>query len=248
MMALPIMLTSVIKSEPTFMIDGPALWGTACWLGLLTAVSPCPLATNLAATACLARRVDSRLRGAMGALVYTLGRVSAYAVIALILKYGILAAPAISQALQRWTTPILGPILILTAMVLLGLITLPVWFSAASQSGAEKWASRGITGEFILGFLFALSFCPVSAAIFFGSLLPLTLASGQLWAPIMAYGIGTAAPVAVFALIMTASTRASSKLLGGITRTQPFMMKLAGFILLAAGLYLTARDTLAIIS
>lgn len=247
MMVPPIILTSVIKSEPISMIDGLPLWGTACWLGLLTAVSPCPLATNLAATACLARRIDSRQRAALGALVYTLGRVSAYAVIALILRYGLFAAPAISQALQRWTTPILGPILILTAMVLFDLIKLPVSFSATSQSGAEKWASRGITGEFILGFLFALSFCPVSAAIFFGSLLPLTLASGQLWAPIMGFGIGTAAPVAGVALIMICSTRASSKLLGGITRTQPLMIKLAGFILLAAGLYLSARDTLAII-
>ena len=52
-----------------------AMLGTALWLGLLTSISPCPLATNLAATAYLARRVESRRRAVTGAVAYTLGRV-----------------------------------------------------------------------------------------------------------------------------------------------------------------------------
>lgn len=218
--------------------------GTALWLGLLTSVSPCPLATNLAATAYLSRRVDSRRRAVMGTAAYTLGRVAAYGAIAGLLALGLASAPAVSQNLQRWIAPVLGPLLVLTAMVLLGLISLPFQTSFASQASAEKWASRGLLGEFALGFLFALSFCPVSAALFFASLIPLALGSGAIAAPVVLYGIGTAAPVAGFALLMIFSARAASNLAGGIAKLQPWILKATGILLLIAGLYLTARDTL----
>ncbi|MBN8460851.1 MAG: sulfite exporter TauE/SafE family protein [Verrucomicrobia bacterium] len=223
------------------------LYGGALWLGLLTAVSPCPLATNLAATAYLARRVESRRRAIAGTLAYTLGRIGAYAAIAGLLALGLASAPAISQGLQRWMTPLLGPLLILTGMLLLGLLSLPISMSFSSQASAEKWASRGLLGELILGFVFALSFCPVSAALFFGSLIPLALGSGNILLPVTLYGIGTAVPVAVFALVMIFSTRAASNLAGGITRAQPWILKITGGLLLLAGLYLTARDTLVIL-
>lgn len=224
-----------------------ALYGGALWLGLLTAVSPCPLATNLAATAYLARRVDSRGRAITGTVAYTLGRVAAYAAIAGLLALGLASAPALSQGLQRWMTPLLGPLLILTGMILTGLLSLPISMGIASQASAEKWASRGLLGELVLGVLFALSFCPVSAALFFGSLIPLALGSGNILLPVTLYGIGTAAPVAAFALVMIFSSRLASKLAGGIHKVQPVILKITGAPLIAAGLYLTLRDTLAIL-
>lgn len=218
--------------------------GTALWLGLLTSVSPCPLATNLAATAYLSRRVESRRRAIAGTVAYILGRVAAYSSIAGLLAFGLASAPAVSQNLQRWTAPLLGPLLVLTAMVLLGLIRLPFQSSFATQASAERWASRGWFGEFALGFLFALSFCPVSAALFFGSLIPLALGSGAVAAPVVLYGIGTAAPVAGISLLMVFSARAASRLAGGITKLQPWILKATGLLLVIAGLFLTARDTL----
>ena len=221
--------------------------GTALWLGVLTSISPCPLATNLAATAYLSRRVDCRKRAIKGTLAYTLGRIGAYAAIAGLLAAGLASAPGISHGLQRWMPPMLGPLLILTAMVLLGLISLPFGKSLISQDGAEKWASRGLFGDVALGFLFALSFCPVSAALFFGSLIPLALGSGRIVLPVALFGIGTAAPVSAFALVMIFSTRGASRLVGDVTRLQPWILKSTGALLLAAGLYLTARDTLGVI-
>lgn len=226
------------------MNDIAAIYGAALWLGLLTAVSPCPLATNLAATAYLSRRVESRSRAVGGALAYTLGRIAAYGSIAGILSFGVASAPALSQGLQRWMPPLLGPMLILTGMVLIGLLSLPLGMRLANQASAEKWASRGLSGEWVLGFLFALSFCPVSAALFFGSLLPATLGSGRVAVPVMLYGIGTAAPVAAFSLLMIFSTRISSDLVGGIQKIQPAVLKVTGVMLLIGGIYLTFRDTL----
>lgn len=220
------------------------LAGGAFWLGVLTSVSPCPLASNLAATAWLSHRVDSRTRAITGTLAYTIGRVTAYASIAGLLALGISSAPAVSQNLQRWMTPLLGPLLVIAAMVMLGLIPLPFRTAFLSQQGAEKWAARGGFGAFALGFIFALSFCPVSAALFFGSLIPLALGSGNIAGPVLSYGIGTAAPVVLFALLMIFSTRIASKLAGGISKLQPRVLQGTGILLLMAGLYLIARDTL----
>lgn len=223
-----------------------ALLWAAAWLGLLTAVSPCPLATNLAATAYLARRVESRRKAVLGTLWYTVGRALAYVAVAALLALGLASAPGLSHGLQKWLPPMLGPLLVLAAMVLLGLLPLPFAANAANQASAERWAQRGWLGDVVLGFLFALSFCPVSAALFFGSLLPLALESGVVMAPVVVYGVATAAPVAAFSLVMIFSARAASRLAGGLSRWQPVMMKATGVLLLVAGLYLTLRHTLGI--
>jgi cytochrome c-type biogenesis protein len=228
------------------MNDGLVIAG-ALWLGLLTSISPCPLASNLAAIAYLSRRVESRRKALAGAAAYTLGRVAAYAAIAGLLALGVVGAPEMSQNLQRWIAPFLGPLLILTAMVLLDLITLPFQLAAASQGRADHWAARGWWGELVLGFLFALSFCPVSAALFFGSLVPLALGSGQPVLPVVLYGIGTAAPIAALALVMAFSMRAASRAAGGLAKARPWIAKVTGVLLLLAGLYLTADSTLGIL-
>jgi len=220
-----------------------ALLWWAAWLGLLTAVSPCPLATNLAATAYLSRRVDSRRKAVMGALWYTVGRAAAYVAVAMLLALGLASAPGISNGLQKWLPPLIGPLLVVAAMVLLGLLRLPFAPSAASQESAERWAKRGWFGDVMLGFLFALSFCPVSAALFFGSLLPLAVQSGSVILPVAIYGVATAVPVAAFSLLMIFSTLIASRLAGGLSRWQPVMMRVTGVILLLAGLYLMVRHT-----
>lgn len=213
-------------------------------LGLVTAVSPCPLATNVAATVWLARHAASRRRAVLGALAYTLGRVLAYSSIAALLALGALGAPAVSAALQRWLPPFVGPLLVLTAMVLLDLLPLPWVGSGRSQATAQRLARLGVLGEVLLGLLFALTFCPVSAALFFGSLLPQALGGPSVAQPVIAFGVGTSIPVAVFALGVVFSAKFASRFGAGIVRWQPRIRVGTGLVLLALGLLLIARDTL----
>lgn len=222
----------------------PAVCLSGFALGIVTAVSPCPLATNVAATVWLARHAASRRRAVLGALAYTTGRVLAYGSIALLLALGALGAPSASTALQQWLPPFVGPLLVLTAMVLLGLLNLPWTGGQRDQATAERLARLGVLGELLLGCLFALTFCPVSAALFFGSLLPQALASPSVALPVLAYGIGTALPVAVFALGVVFSAGFASRCGAGITRWQPRIRFGTGVALLGLGLYLIGRDTL----
>lgn len=218
--------------------------GSGFVLGLITAVSPCPLATNVAATVWLSRHAASRRRAIVGALAYTAGRVAAYGAIAAVLALGALGAPVLSTALQEWLPPFVGPLLVLTAMVLLDLLPLPWTGGGTSQATAERLARLGVLGELALGCLFALTFCPVSAALFFGSLLPQALAGPAAAPAVIAYGIGTAIPVGVFAVGVAVSAGFAAHFGQGIVRWQPRIRTGTGVALLLLGLYLIARDTL----
>lgn len=229
-------------------MDGTlAATGSGIVLGLITAVSPCPLATNLAATVWLTRHASSKRRALFGALAYTVGRVVAYGTIAALLALGALGAPAVSRGLQEWLPPFVGPLLVLTAMVLLELLPMPWGGKGMSQGTAERLARFGVAGEFALGFVFALSFCPASAALFFGSLLPQALACPNAAPPVVAYGIGTAIPIGIFAVAVAIGAGFASRFGEGIVRWQPRIRTVTGTILLLLGIYLLARDTIGIL-
>lgn len=174
-------------------------------MGILTSISPCPLATSIAATTVLARRLGNTRRAAAGVLAYTLGRVAAYALLAGILFFGLASMPALFAFLRQEVLPLVGPILILAGMVVLGWLPLPVHWKLGTSATADRISRRGIAGEFALGGLFALSFCPVSAALFFGSLIPLAATSPLSLGAVVLYGIGTALPVGIVSGIAVVS-------------------------------------------
>lgn len=226
--------------------ENVTVWGGFV-LGLVTAVSPCPLATNLAAASWLARHAASRRRAVVGACVYTVGRVAAYGVVAAILAFGLLGAPSLSGLLQRWLPPLLGPLLVVVGMVLLEWLSLPWRFGGAGQATALRLAGAGLLGEFALGFVFALSFCPVSAALFFGSLLPPALSSGAPLLPVVAFGVGTALPIGVFAVSVALGAGLIGRIGSDLPRWQGRIRRGAGAGLILIGLYLILRDTLQVL-
>jgi len=150
---------------------------SALWLGVLTSVSPCPLATNIAAVSYLSHRLDDTSRVFARGVAYTAGRIATYAALGAVLVAGLLRAPVVSVLLGRYLNQFLGPLLILVGMVLLDLLPMPALGGSVAARFRERLAGRGgVVGAFALGALFALSFCPVSAALFFGSLVPLAAA------------------------------------------------------------------------
>ena len=170
--------------------------GTAFWLGVLTSISPCPLATNIAAVSYIARRVErTELVLASGAL-YAAGRTITYLVLGVVLSASLLAVPEVSHVLQKYMGMLMGPLLIVVGMFLLELLTLAAGSGPGWLAGLQARADElGVWGSAVLGVVFALTFCPSSAALFFGSLLPLTIRSGDSWTYPALFGIGTSLPV-----------------------------------------------------
>jgi cytochrome c-type biogenesis protein len=218
------------------------LLGSALWLGILTSISPCPLATNLAAVTFIGKNVASPRRVFLSGLAYTLGRAVFYVLLSLLLVYGLLSAPLVSLYLQKYMIMALGPVLMLTGMFLVELITLPGTGSGAGWS--SKLTSRlgtGVLSAFGLGFLFASALCPLSGAIFFGSLIPLSLQAATPVFPPIAYGIGTGLPVLGLALAVAVGVSSWSKLYGRITSVERWLRLGTGVVFIGLGIYFTLK-------
>lgn len=223
--------------------------GTALWLGVLTSISPCPLATNVAAVSFLGARVESPRAVFFGGLLYTLGRIATYVAIAAILVTGLLSAPRLSIALQENMGKAMGPLLLVTGLILLGLIGGLSWSGGRVLEGLRaKAGAAGVWGALPLGALFALSFCPVSAALYFGSLLPLCLARESEWLLPGFYGIGTALPVVGFAIVTALGARWLAKAFDRVTAFEKHARRATAIVFIAVGLYMTLDQTLGVLS
>jgi cytochrome c-type biogenesis protein len=212
---------------------------SAFWFGILTSISPCPLATNITAISFVGRRTGSPRGILLSGLLYTIGRALVYTTIGVLLVTSLLSAPTVSLTLQVWINKLLGPILILAGMVMLGLLRISFRGRGMSQSLQRKAERWGLLGALGLGGLFALSFCPVSATLFFGSLLPLAIQHGSGILLPLIYGIGTAIPVVVFAIVLAFGARWLSKLFERITRVERGMRTVTGLVFIGVGIYMS---------
>jgi len=214
---------------------------SALWLGILTSISPCPLATNIAAISYIGRRVSSTRQVFVTGLLYTLGRTLSYLALAMVLVATALSVPQISLFLQKYMHLLLGPILILVGMFLLGLIQFSMGGSGVSERMQKRVDALGIWGALLLGIVFALSFCPTSAALFFGSLIPLSLsANSSVMLPVV-YGIGTAVPVLVFAVLIAVSAQSVGKAFNVLSKIEWWARMITGSIFVLAGIYFALK-------
>ncbi|WP_417913444.1 aromatic aminobenezylarsenical efflux permease ArsG family transporter [Candidatus Electronema sp. TJ] len=213
---------------------------SAFWLGILTSISPCPLTTNIAAISYVGRRVGKPASVLQAGLLYTAGRALAYLLVGVLLVSSLLSAPSLSQMLQKHMNMALGPVLIVVGLILLELIPLPVGSGGLSAALQNKADSLGIGGAGLLGIVFALSFCPTSAALFFGSLLPLAVQqqSGLLIPGI--YGLATGLPVLLFALMLAFATNKVAQAFNRITIFERWARRLTGLLFLLVGGYYCA--------
>lgn len=227
-----------------------ATLAAALWLGLLTAISPCPLATNIAAIGYVARFSQGGGRGRiwLPGVLYSLGRALAYTVVGGIITWGLLSAPALSTFLQQHMNQLLGPLLVLVGMALLGMLPgLPSFGRGCSAGLNDKLMSFGLAGCALMGFVFALTFCPVSAALFFGSLLPLAVREHSTWLVPALFGIGSAAPVLIFALALAVSREAAGRAFQHLQSAQRWISPVSGWLLVAIGVWMCLHLTLRVL-
>ena len=210
---------------------------TAVWFGILTSISPCPLATNIAAISFIGKRVGDPRRVFLSGLFYTFGRMLAYVALGILLVLSLLSIHGTSNFLQNHMNKLIGPILILVGMVLLELIPLSLPGGGPGEKTRRRAETAGIWGSAFLGIVFALSFCPVSAALFFGSLVPLATKHESLFLLPSLYGVGTALPVIVFAVMIALGVRSVGKLFDKLTQFEKWARYVTGAIFVLVGIY-----------
>jgi len=210
---------------------------SAVWLGILTAISPCPLTTNIAAISFIGRKAGQKDHVLGSGILYALGRTIAYVIVGFIITGGLLGRSGVSRFLQKYMNEALGPIMIILGLVLLGWIGSTASISLGSDAMKTKAEKGGIIWALPIGALFALSFCPVSAGLFFGGLVPLALKQQSVLLLPVVYGIGTALPVIAFAFILAFASAYVGNAFNVLTHIEVWIRKVAGSAFIIAGIY-----------
>jgi len=213
--------------------------GSALWLGILTSISPCPLATNIAAISFLSRHIEKPWSTFALGLLYTGGRILSYVAVGLVVMVSLVSIPALSFGLQTWVNRLIGPLLVIIGLFLLNVLKLHIPGLGFGPGGCiERLANRGgYLGAPLLGAAFALSFCPVSAALFFGSLVPLALANQSGTVMFSVYGVGTALPVLGFATVLAFASHRLTKALEVTATVEYWAKAVTGVVFVVIGLY-----------
>ncbi len=224
--------------ESSYLLDV----GMALWLGALTSISPCPLATNIAAISFIGRRMDSQRYVLFAGLLYMLGRTVSYTALGAVLIASTQAIPAVAMFLQKYMSALIGPALIVVGIILLGLIKFSLKGGGAGDKLQAFVEKTGLFGAFSLGIIFALTFCPPSAAIFFGSLFGLAMKHGSRFVIPATYGIGTALPVIVFAILLAFATNLVGKAFNKLTVFEKWARRITAVIFIIAGIYCVLKN------
>lgn len=213
---------------------------TAFLLGILTAISPCPLATNITAIGYISKDIESHHRIFWGGILYTAGRVLTYTILGFIL-IPILREGASMFAIQK-TISKYGEMLIAPALILIGLfmlfgnrLNLPKF--GFSGNGSDKLKQKGGWGALMLGVLFSLAFCPTSGVFYFGMLIPMSAAqTGGYFLPVV-FAIATGLPVIIVAWILAYSMSSLGKFYNRMQLFQKLINKIIALLFIAVGIY-----------
>jgi len=209
---------------------------TAFLLGLMTAVSPCPLATNITALAYISKDIENKRTVFLNGLYYTLGRALTYTILGLIIYLGA-SKFHVSRAVQANGEQWLGPLLILIGILMLGIIKLPGSSGTFLQRLADKIKLGNTWGPLLLGMVFALAFCPYSGVLYFGMLMPMVLTqpSGLILLP--DFAIGTGLPVILLAYLLAFSIGGIGKFYNRVRNFEIWFRRSIAVIFILTGAY-----------
>ncbi len=209
---------------------------TALVLGLMTAISPCPLATNITAVGFIGKDIENRNRVFYNGLIYTLGRAIAYTLLAFVIFLGA-DQFEVSGVFQRYGMKIIGPLLIVIGLFMLGVLKISL---PGGGKIAERFEKKGVMGYWdvlLLGMLFAMAFCPYSGVLYFGMLIPLTISSASgLYLPVV-FAIATGIPVILFAWLIAYAVSGVGGLYQRLKTFEYWFRKVIAVLFVLVGLY-----------
>ena len=210
---------------------------TAFLLGILTSISPCPLATNITAIAYISKEIKTIKHTLLNGLFYTIGRGISYTLLATLIYFG-LSSFAVSSIFQGWGgEKILGPVLIFISLIMIGWVKINLGAKSEKIERLKTWlAKKGYFGSLALGILFAFAFCPYSSVLFFGVLIPMVLSSSEslLLPPIFA--LGTGLPVIIFSFLIALSMQKVSQAFQIVQKIEKVMRYAVASVFMITGI------------
>jgi sulfite exporter TauE/SafE len=209
---------------------------TAFLLGLMTAISPCPLATNITALAYISKDVENRRIVFLNGLYYTLGRAISYTLLGAIIFFGA-SKFHISRAVQSNGEKWIGPLLIVIGIFMLGVIRFPGSSGSLVQRFADKVKLGSGWGAILLGIIFALAFCPYSGVLYFGMLMPMVLSQPAGLILLPDFAIATGLPVILLAYLLAFSIGGIGKFYNRIKTFEVWFRRIVAILFILTGFY-----------
>jgi cytochrome c biogenesis protein CcdA len=210
---------------------------SAFLIGVMTSLSPCPLATNITAIAFISKDIKTAKNTLLNGLFYTLGRGISYTMLATLIYLG-LSSFKISSLFQGWGDKVLGPVLILIGLIMTDVIKVNLKINNQRVERVKMWlAKKGYIGSLLLGMLFALAFCPYSGVLFFGVLIPMVLKSSESLLLPPFFALGTGLPVIIFSFIIVFSANKIGQVFSKVSKVEGVIRKITAFIFIAVGIY-----------
>lgn len=215
-------------------------WLTAFIMGLMTAISPCPLATNITAIGFISRNIENRNLVFVNGLLYTLGRAISYTIIPLIIYFGA-DRLKFSGFFQIYGEKILGPLLLVIGLFMLDIVKIGFpgmsWITSKMQN-KTRWK---VWDVLLLGVVFALAFCPYSGVLFFGMLVPITISSASgLYLPVV-FAIATGIPVIIVAWILAYAISGIGSFYNKIKVFELWFRRVIAVVFVVVGIYSMIR-------
>ncbi|MDD4106725.1 MAG: aromatic aminobenezylarsenical efflux permease ArsG family transporter [Candidatus Shapirobacteria bacterium] len=210
---------------------------SAFLVGVMTSISPCPLATNITAIAFISKDIKSSRQTLLNGLFYTLGRGISYTLLATLIYFG-LSSFSISSIFQGWGDKVLGPVLIIIGLIMADVIKINLKSNNSKIEDIKLWlAKKGYIGSLLLGMLFALAFCPYSGVLFFGVLIPMVLKSNESLLLPPLFALGTGLPVILFSFILAFSAKKINSVFSKISHIEKVIRKIVAIVFVLAGIY-----------
>jgi cytochrome c-type biogenesis protein len=215
-------------------------WLSALVLGLMTAISPCPLATNITAVGFISKNIENRNHVFLSGLLYTFGRAISYTVIALVIYFGA-DQFQFSGFFQKYGQKFLGPLLILIGLFMLDVIKIKFPGFGKLASVMENKTSWNHFDIVLLGIVFALAFCPYSGVLYFGMLIPMTISSASgLYLPVV-FALATGIPVIIFAWIMAYTVAGIGRAYHKVKIFEIWFRRVISILFIVVGIYYISR-------
>ena len=209
---------------------------TALILGLMTAISPCPLATNVTAIAFIGKDINNKRKVFINGLIYTLGRAVSYTGLGLIFFFGA-SQFKISGFVQQWGEKLLGPLLIILGLLMLDVVKIKFPGFGKLKEKMEQKSQSGFLGVLLLGIVFALAFCPYSGVLYFGMLIPITVTSASgLYLPLI-FALGTGLPVIIFAWFIAYAVGGVGGVYNKVKIFEIWFRRIVSVIFICVGVY-----------
>lgn len=212
---------------------------TAFLLGLLTAVSPCPLATNITAIGFISKDIESKDRTFLLGILYTIGRMVAYSLLGALLIWMLrrgFDTFDLQSKVSQWGEMLLSPVLIVMGLVMLFGDRLPL--SGFGLNASEKSGRlRGAWGSLLLGILFAMAFCPTSGLFYFGMLIPMSASATGGYALPVVYALATGLPVVIVAWIIAYSIGNIAGFYKKMQVFQKWLNRMVAVLFIIVGIY-----------